>query len=596
MTIFNLKCIEYEDKNKWIVVNTFNPTLLRSTQKTSKDLEAFKKACNSELYELIKGERATEQRRAALAFVILHLMDLIKQYRKTVPKIVLKKNETTQKYEITHKQENTLKGIPSFWYSPDVCINDRGKFKKYDYEETYDAYPIFPKTGLGILFSFHKGGDCVEDRINKNYYYRRTKFTRETLQEVIRSLGKARILPSREGFRFINPKDEDKEITSSRPSILFFQYPKLDKFYTKHRRLIERLLTNVEKSKTRTGIILKKEVETKDGKKILQEIEDIRPYRERNDYKETKEYLNDLVKMYEGIKVSLLDPKEADEETLKACIKEIEQKKRQKNISKPFDIEEFEEFSRKVKMMNRVLAQSENYPHRVFHLVDDKFLWGRIYGNKGINEIPREMQALVLINDEETVQIDLTSALPQIYWDLYASYDYHYCIGEKPQDFYTFKSLEDVSYFQFINDKGETVFDKEGTREKVKLIFQLALNCENDLAAFRAFGHKYSYRGINLEMFREILALMKKEMPWLRDYFFTPNLGKKLIYHESDLFRIIGQELMAEKIPFLHQFDSVFVPLGFALDSDKTKKIDDYLKKNIDLFSRLNFKWKGLFE
>ena len=593
MTIFNLKCIEYEDKNKWIVVNTFNPTLLRSTQKTSKDLEAFKKACNSELYELIKGERATEQRRAALAFVILHLMDLIKQYRKTVPKIVLKKNETTQKYEITHKQENTLKGIPSFWYSPDVCINDRGKFKKYDYEEMYDAYPIFTKTGLSILFSFHRGGDKKDNRINKNYYYRRTKFTRETLQDVVRSLGKARILPSREGFKFINLKEDDNEI-SFRPAILFFQYPKLDKFYTKHRRLIERLLTNVEKSKVQAGIILKKEVETKDGKKILQEIEDLRPYRERKDYKETKEYLNDLVKMYEGIKVSLLDPKEADEETLKACIEEIELKNRQKNVSKPFDIEEF---SLKVKMMNRVLSQSENYPHRVFHLVGDDWLWGRIYGNKGINEIPREMQKLVLINGKRTFQADLTSALPQLFWILYV----HSYQDEKPEDFYTFKSLEEIPYFQIKNDKGEIVFDKEGTREKVKLIFQLALNCENDLAAFRAFGHKYSYKAINLEIFREILALMKHEMPWLENYFFKPNLGKELIKHESNYFMELGRRLMNWNIPYLHQFDSLFVPVspeGSSQDNERMVCIHFWLsakklfpQKNW-LFERVSYKIK----
>ena len=568
MSIFNLETTEYE--NQVFTVKAFNPTVLQSTKSTSKDLDAFeKKACA--LYESItkkdgKQRKPSKERAAAIAFVLLHLMDFIKQHKRTVTETILRRNEATKKWEIARKENPTLNKLPSFWFPPDDSINSNGKLKR-------DGYEAFNVSGLSIYYSFHNGED------GEKYFYRSTQFSGNLLRKVVRSLGEAGILPSREGIKDVN------DDSTFRPCILIFNYhhhhQEFDGFYRANRTLIDRLLNNIELSKPQ----IRRKVESLLSLRENKTIVDVKKSRKHRDYERTVHYLRNLIEMYESIKVSLKDPKEADEETLEACIKEIEIKNlKRKKEKKELNSFNLDAFSREVNARNKWLVQNEIYPRRIFHLVGNKWLWGRIYGNKGVNELPREIQKLVLIDGKETCQIDMSSACPQLFFTLNVDSSKF----KKPIDFYTFKSLEQLPYFQTKNEEGETVFDKEGTREKIKFLFQVALNCDDEINAFRAYGKEYGFKGFKLDSFKTIIELMEEELPWLKEYFFKPNLGKCIIKEESDFFIEAGTKLMKEEIKFLHHFDSIFV-----LKEHKDKAMEILKEVGMTMFhSELNFKIK----
>jgi hypothetical protein len=554
MSIFNLEKVEYEKRG--IAVNLFNPTLLRGRRKTSKDLDTFKnKAC--ELYEAIKWkeERITETKKNAFAFVLLHLMSLISEYQSEITEIVIEREEGTK---IIRKTKKTLKKIPSCFYPSDKSISNEGKLTPY-----WDGYKAFNKTSLSILFSFHKGGTKDsedEERIPKYYWYRDKHFGLETLQTVVKLLSKQKILPAREGFCF----KKDNGDNSFRYCLLIFNYPTLEGFYTKNKSLIDRLLYNIELTRPQ----FRRDIESLISIRVNKKEVDVRKYRKRKDVTESIDYLLKLIEMYESLSVSLQDPKSVDAETLNSCISEIEFKKSQKSDTTPFNIEDF---SSEVREWNKCLLQNNKFPRRVFHIEGKEWVWGRIHRNLGVNSLPREFQKLVLIDGKPTSQIDMVSAVPQLFFTVYVDSTKY----KKPKDFYSFKSIEGLPIFQ----------SKEDTREKVKMIFQCCINNPSEDKAYKAFHGKFkSFKKVD---FLNVVSLIQEETPWLKTLFFK-NFGKKLIRIESDFFLEAGKKLIKQQIKFIHHFDSIFV-----LREDKDKAMVILKEVGRTMFkSELDFKVK----
>ena len=137
-----------------------------------------------------------------------------------------------------------------------------------------------------------------------------------------------------------------------------------------------------------------------------------------------------------------------------------------------------------------VSTVSPTVPHAVYHLEGRDWLMGRIYGNKGIDDIKREYVALLKIDGEFAVSIDIKSSYVQTYVLAKTKED-------PRQDFYEYKGLNKL----------------EMNRKDMKLYTLIRLNAESEGSAIKAYNRsrRRGARTLSKKVLEDLTAIMEAE-------------------------------------------------------------------------------------
>ena len=408
--------------------------------------------------------------------------------------------------------------------------------KRYVFEY-WDSYEKMKMTGLLLNFSkSHTQNDL--------YFYGDVKVFHRTLANVLSEMEQEGYCVRRDGYFCLN-KGYNKQFEIG---YYLFNWPKFYEIYIQYDDL------DIHIEDDYSPVVIKKRNEDGQYRNVTNE------YEINLLFKDDIQYINNLRNMYSKMNVSLdmYNANDVQKRIFENYLLSKRYEYEQKDESNVFQYDINED----IKLWNKRLSKTYN-PYRLYH-DDGKFCWGRVYGNKKIDNLPKMYKDSILkINDEYTVSIDVKSSILQFY-----ILTYHEEIDNK-QDMYRYTTIQDIL-----------------DRDHIKIMSQ-CLNYNKDLLnAFRAYNNHYimkqDYNSVmKLEQFQSIYNNMIQERNYLKDLFLHPEMSKSIILHEADFMKTVSQMMIHHNIPHLCNFDAIYtsyknistmIELFYSLSIDKFNK------------------------
>lgn len=271
----------------------------------------------------------------------------------------------------------------------------------------------------------------------------------------------------------------------------------------------------------------------------------------------SKKFVKSLCNHYKNINVSL-----SAWETLTFEEKEIAEnlwKQKYNNFDET-------KYVHHLNIARNIVEKSIDFPRRILHIDQKQNIgFGRIYGNKRIDNLPRFFKPLITINGDKTSEIDIKSCFVQLFV-------LTYCKNvDNAQDFYLIPAL--IEKYNL-------------SRDSIKLLFQCLINNESLEDARRAYWSSDSYNGsLPIKMFSSMVDEIIIAHPYLKEIFFNKPQFRQIILIESNFMINVMKYLISESIPFIYHFDSLIVR---AVDKNYVKDVfqniaNDAFGKSINL-------------
>ena len=416
---------------------------------------------------------------------------------------------------------------------------------------------VMNELGFGLRFSRSK-------KKSIHYVFGSKTISHDTLKKTLNDLQKLDfVLNVRNGFSCFNKGGASSQY---KLGLTFFNWKKIYELYQRN------FFDNHLNESYEPSIIIKKPVFIKKKRSSKKVYEPTNEYDylidEKEELIETKKYLQRLYDMYSSMKVSLNTYKNASRDIQERIDDLVNEQRYKKERSNPDYVYQLD-YNSEVKKWNKYLL-SPKKPKRIYHYDNDSFLsWGRIYGNF-IDNIPNIYKPLLLINDEESVSIDIKSTILQLY-----VLNYHKDVPNK-QDFYEYEGLKGIL-----------------NREDVKLLSQ-CLNYNESLGkALVSYNHSClaNYEGSKMlkkNLFEDVICIMKDERPYLFDLFMNTDLNKQMIHQESCFIQKVSSKLMDKGIKHILNFDAVY-----TTKSNFKETLNLFEEVSINLYGRpINIDWK----
>ena len=431
----------------------------------------------------------------------------------------------------------------------ELFLDDEKKRYVFQYWKSYEKMKM-----TGLLFNFSNSHTK-----NDFYWYGDVKVYHRTLSIILDEIKKEGYCVRRDGYFCLN-KGYNKQFEIG---YWLFNWKRFYEFYV----LYDDLDIHIEDNYS--PVVIKKRNEDGQYRNVTNE------YNTDLLFKDDIDYISNLRNMYSKMNVTL-DIDNANDIQKDILYDYLNQKRYNFEIKDESNVFHFDVES-EIILWNKRLLSKPYIPYRLYH-DDGKFCWGRVYGNCGIDNLPKMYKDSILkINDEYTVSIDVKSSILQFY-----ILTYHEDI-DNIQDFYSYNSLQNII-----------------DREYIKLFSQCLNYNSSILDAFRAYnGHmllKKDYnRIINMELFKSIYQNMIEERPYLQGIWLHPEMSKSIILHEADFMKTVSQMMIHHNIPHLCNFDAIYtsykdisttIDLVYSLSIDKFNKpiFIDYDK---DLYNSL---------
>ena len=457
-------------------------------------------------------------------------------------------NETVEKITVENFQSiikqhrkkqiivNTLSLLLSsvFRYGENELFLDDQK-KRYVFEH-WDSYEKMKMTGLLLNFS-------KSHTKNEFYWYGNKKIFHRTLANVLSEIEQEGYCVRKDGYFCFN-KGYNKQFEIG---YYLFNWQKFYEIYIQYDDLDIHIEDNY------SPVVIKRK---KDGqyKNCTNE------YNIELLFQDDIQYINNLRDMYKKMNVTL-DIDNANDIQKDILYDYVNQKRYNFEMKDESNVYQYDVES-EIKLWNKRLSKSYN-PYRLYH-DDGKFCWGRVYGNCGIDNLPKMYKDSILkIDDEYCVSVDIKSSIIQNF-----ILHYHSEIDNR-KDFYYYKSLEQVL-----------------ARENVKMMSQCLNYNSSLLDAFRAYNGNYLLRRdynsiISMELFKSYYENMIQERNYLKDLFLHPEMSKQIILHESSYMKLVSNELMNQHIPHLCNFDAIYTSY-----KNLSTTIDIFYSLSIDKFNK----------
>lgn len=236
-------------------------------------------------------------------------------------------------------------------------------------------------------------------------------------------------------------------------------------------------------------------------------------------------------------------------------------------------------FQRDIVKFNTVLRNNKGCYHvyRILHAYKDRpnlkkyhFNYGRL---KGIctDYMPRTVKQLLMINNENTVEIDLKSAVPMLGMLIAdPSYD--------PQD------NPDLYRVDVQDDEGNLI-----CRDNIKQAVSMSCNCKDPSRAFKAYLNATEGKGQikTLKKFIEVMNQLKAKYPGYADLLYHEK-NQMILMTESDFMLKCLDRLIKQNLNLIYNFDAFIAPESIAkkvkgIMIEVSKKMFDGRIVNIDI-------------
>lgn len=236
-------------------------------------------------------------------------------------------------------------------------------------------------------------------------------------------------------------------------------------------------------------------------------------------------------------------------------------------------------FQKDIVKFNTVLQNNKGCYHvyRILHAYKDRpdlkkyhFNYGRL---KGIctDYMPRTVKQLLMINGENTVEIDLKSAVPML--GMLIS-DPTYDPQEHP----------DLYRVDVQDDEGNLI-----CRDDIKQAVSMACNCKDASRAFKAYLNATEGKGQikSIKLFIEVMNALKAKYPGYSDLLYHEK-NQMILMTESTFMLKCLDRLIKQNLNVIYNFDAFIAPESIAeqvkgIMIEVSKKMFDGRIINIDI-------------